>query len=262
MLIHRLGNKTKLAQKIYPLFTSHEIYIELFLGAGGMFFNKPKAKYNILNDLDKEIYHTFKIVMERPDELIDYMKSLPICATTFDELSKMRGDSIEDPIWRAGRFLLLANFSLYSTGNTLRIGASNAKPITLDNIKTTWQALLEGNVTFMNRDFRKAISCVSVRDHNAHKVFIYADPPYLDTSDGLYDVPESWIEKDSIELFEALTESGYNFAISEFDHPKILELAEKFKCHVTIIGERQSIKKRNTEILVTNYVPNRTPTLF
>ena len=34
-----------------------KIYIEPFFGAGGMFFNKRKAKYNVLNDLDSEIFN-------------------------------------------------------------------------------------------------------------------------------------------------------------------------------------------------------------
>lgn len=46
MILRRLGNKSKLAAKIIPYFPAHKIYIEPFFGAGGMFFNKPKAKYN------------------------------------------------------------------------------------------------------------------------------------------------------------------------------------------------------------------------
>jgi hypothetical protein len=47
--------------------------------------------------------------------------------------------------------------------------------------------------------------------------------------------------------------TGYKFAVSEFQHPVVLELAEHYKLHVTVIGERQSMKKRDVEILVHNY---------
>jgi len=50
MILRRLGNKSKIAHEIQKYFPAHEIYIEPFFGAGGMFFNKPKAKYNIIND--------------------------------------------------------------------------------------------------------------------------------------------------------------------------------------------------------------------
>ena len=48
--LRRLGNKNKIADKIIEHFPSHEIYIELFLGAGGIFFNKPIVSHNFLND--------------------------------------------------------------------------------------------------------------------------------------------------------------------------------------------------------------------
>jgi len=50
MILRRLGNKKKIAHKIQAHFPEHKIYIEPFFGAGGMFFNKPKAKYNIVNN--------------------------------------------------------------------------------------------------------------------------------------------------------------------------------------------------------------------
>ena len=41
--------------------------------------------------------------------------------------------------------------------------------------------------------------------------------------------------------------------MSEFDHPFILEQAKQRNLNVIIIGERQNLKNRRTEILVTNY---------
>ncbi|HBZ37548.1 MAG TPA: restriction endonuclease subunit M, partial [Balneola sp.] len=41
MILTRLGNKRALADKIIPFFPKHELYIEPFFGAGGMFFSKP-----------------------------------------------------------------------------------------------------------------------------------------------------------------------------------------------------------------------------
>ena len=43
MILRRLGNKKLIAEKIICHFPPHEIYIEPFFGAGGMFFNKPKV---------------------------------------------------------------------------------------------------------------------------------------------------------------------------------------------------------------------------
>ena len=65
MILRRLGNKQAIAHKIIPYFPPHKIYIEPFFGAGGMFFNKPKAKYNIVNDLDSDVFNLFQQGVDR-----------------------------------------------------------------------------------------------------------------------------------------------------------------------------------------------------
>ena len=65
MILRRLGNKKKIAKEIQKYFPPHKIYIEPFFGAGGMFFNKPKAKYNIVNDLDSDVFNLFQVVMNQ-----------------------------------------------------------------------------------------------------------------------------------------------------------------------------------------------------
>lgn len=50
-----------------------------------------------------------------------------------------------------------------------------------------------------------------------------------------------------------LEETGCKFAYSEFDHPFILQQAKERNLNVIRIGERQNLKNRRIEILVTNY---------
>ena len=71
MILRRIGNKSKLAKEIQKHFPKHDIYIEPFFGAGGMFFNKPKAKYNFLNDIDADVFNLFQVVSLRKQELED-----------------------------------------------------------------------------------------------------------------------------------------------------------------------------------------------
>jgi len=78
MILRRLGNKKKIARKIQSYFPKHKIYIEPFFGAGGMFFNKPKAKYNIVNDLDSDVFNLFQVVMNQKEELEKAFYMMPI----------------------------------------------------------------------------------------------------------------------------------------------------------------------------------------
>ena len=78
MILRRLGNKKKIAKEIQNHFPPHKIYIEPFFGAGGMFFNKPKAKYNIVNDLDSDVFNLFQVVMNQKEELEKAFYMMPI----------------------------------------------------------------------------------------------------------------------------------------------------------------------------------------
>jgi len=51
MILNRIGNKSKIADKIIARFPPHDLFIDMFFGAGGLFFKKPLAKYNVCNDL-------------------------------------------------------------------------------------------------------------------------------------------------------------------------------------------------------------------
>ena len=64
--------------KIQKYFPEHKIYIEPFFGAGGMFFNKPKSKYNIVNDLDSDVFNLFQVVMNQKKELEKAFYMMPI----------------------------------------------------------------------------------------------------------------------------------------------------------------------------------------
>ena len=83
---------------------------------------------------------------------------------------------------------------------------------------------------------------------------IYCDPPYLGTNDNY---SNSFTEEQSKELFDTLESTGCKWAMSEFDHPFILKQAKERNLNVIEIGERQNLKNRRTEILVTNYKTNQ-----
>ena len=75
MILTRVGNKKRIASYIYKLFPEHNLYIEPFFGAGGMFFQKPRSKYNIVNDLDSDVYNLFMVILNQKE---DFKKLLEI----------------------------------------------------------------------------------------------------------------------------------------------------------------------------------------
>ena len=255
MILRRLGNKKKIAPLLLPHFPPHKIYIEPFFGAGGMFFSKPKAKYNIVNDLDSDVFNLFQVVMDDREGLEKAFYMMPIHS---DLLEYWKENEETEPIKKALRFLFLSNFTLYGKQDTMRYSLRNKDKQAFEkNINKTFKKLQ--HVSSNNKDFRDFFDCLSFSDvdfgHESNErenTFIYSDSPYLETGSN-YSDSEEWNKNDVVDLFDCLVKTECNFAYSEFNHPFILDQAKERDLNVIMIGERQNLKNRRTEILITNY---------
>lgn len=260
MILRRLGNKSTIAHKIIPYFPPHKIFVDVFFGAGGMFFNKPKAKFNILNDLDSDVFNLFMVVVNQKDELEKAFYQMPIHS---DLLNYWKNNEETDSIKKALRFLFLSNLTWLGKGETLKVGASGGYQHIKQNFQTELNQTFDliYDCQFENYDFRKFLTTISFDNRKKVKetddTLIYCDPPYLATDDNY---SNSFTEQDSIDLFNILSETGCKWAMSEFDNEFILQQAKERNLNVIIIGERQNLKNRRTEILITNY--QQQPSLF
>ena len=106
MILRRLGNKQGIADKILQYFPKHSIYIEPFFGAGGIFFNKPKADFNIMNDIDSDVFNLFTVISTNKDEFEQLFRITPIHQ---ELLNYWKTTTETDPIRKAVRFVCLSN---------------------------------------------------------------------------------------------------------------------------------------------------------
>ena len=206
MILRRMGNKSKIAKEIQKHFPKHTMYIEPFFGAGGMFFNKPKAKYNIVNDFDNDVFNLFQMVSLKKDELKEQMDTLPIHNGLLDYWKE---NIEEDEIRKALRFVFLSNFTYMCAGDSMLFGTENPKQIFQKRLDKTFDLIKD--VQFGNKDFREFFK--QLKEKNASNGFIYCDPPYLGTDDNY---SNSFNENDSNDLFDCLEKSKFKFAMSEF----------------------------------------------
>lgn len=243
-MLHRKGNKTKLATKIIRLFPEHDCYIEPFFGTGSIFFSKPKVRYNILNDIDEDVFNlhqqlqfnstAFKLAFENAiihEKLIKNFKNKPPA----------------EPLQRAVQFLICANFSLMSAGGTMKIERNNQKVICLQKIDAVVDSLKDA--LFSNKDWKKFFDAIGKQTLSCKSNFCYVDPPYL----GSKSYKSNFIEQDAVYLLGKLTEKNLRFAYSEFDNPFILSEASNRGLTVHTLGERRNLLNRRVEILITNY---------
>ena len=246
MILRRLGNKGKIADKIQSYFPEHKIYIEPFFGAGGMFFNKRKSKYNIMNDLDCEVVNLFQVIQNNKTDFETAIEKMPIHSGLLDY---WKTNYETEPIKKAIRFILISNMTWMGIGDKIHLSLKNHKKPIFEALDKTEKLI--SDVQFGNYDFKVFLQSISFRnEEEKQSTLIYCDPPYLGTNDNY---SNSFTEQDSIDLFDCLQATGCKFAMSEFDNEFILNQAKERGLNVIIIGERKNLKNRRTEILITNY---------
>lgn len=252
MILRRLGNKNKIAAKIIPHFPQHKVYYEPFFGTGSMYFNKPKAKYSILNDLDNDVFNLFLVVKENMHPLINLLEITPMSEDLFYYWTINKEI---DPVKKALRFMYLSAYSYLGKADTFRLLHSDCtyKQKTLSLIKICSSEMK--NTMLRCKDFRAFFNGIYISDKHIGKQdrFIYSDSPYLETEDN-YNTPK-WSKDDCVDLFDTLEATEIKYALSEFKHPFVVSQAKKRNLNIIEIGERRNLSNRKIEILITNYEP-------
>ncbi|WP_434757540.1 DNA adenine methylase (plasmid) [Borrelia puertoricensis] len=250
-LLSREGNKYRYSADIISLFPKHTQYIEGFFGTGAIFFAKPLAHYNILNDNSKFIYKFFYILKQDPELLYNRVRD----AIIYDSIIDENRDRIEYMVLRC-------LYSLYgSSGVTMRLDRSNAKRLFLETLKTYKSRFKEmlDNAIFTSRDIFDFLAALSNRD-KLSSTFVYLDPPYSISHGNLAD-NRGW-NLDSLErLIIELKRYNWHFAISEFDDLRVVKLFLKHNLFINYVarstGVASTFKQTKHEILATSYKTNR-----
>lgn len=80
-----VGGKSKLVKILCPLIPKHKGYVEVFGGAGWLLFAKSKSKWEVLNDLDYNLYNFWHTVQYSKNEFINSFKYEIISRAKFNE---------------------------------------------------------------------------------------------------------------------------------------------------------------------------------
>ncbi len=68
--IVRMGGKSRLRKTIIDMLPEHTCYVELFFGAGWVYFGKEPSKVEVINDIDKELINLFKMIKYNCHEVV------------------------------------------------------------------------------------------------------------------------------------------------------------------------------------------------
>jgi DNA adenine methylase len=239
----RQGNKYPLRKRIIPLFPRHITYVEPFAGSAAIFFNKPKADVNVLNDLDKDTVKRLRLLKRVSKDKSKYkqnLTSLKAIKHFFDNHTDSDTDLLlYEKIKACTGFSgqpVVKSTDIYKPFNPIKM---------LDRINE-YQDKLKG-VTITTQDYAKVI-----QKYDSPTTLFFLDPPYEDTSKSF------GYAEDTDFNFERLNDilrdiKGF-FFMTINDSTRIRKLFSNFiQKSVNVSALWQNTNKIRKELFITNY---------
>ncbi|MDD2765852.1 MAG: DNA adenine methylase [Opitutaceae bacterium] len=183
------GGKARLAGWIVAHFPPHDVFVDLFGGAANVILNKPPAKLDVYNDIDGDLVNFFRVLRERPDDLIRAIELTPYSRAEFEQARTGLGDT---ELERARRFYVLMKMSSYpgrvercawrSRLNGESAGEANRQHFVKDWLATRHLYGIASRLRECAIDQRPALDAVA--NYDDPETLFYADPPYLEGTRG------------------------------------------------------------------------------
>lgn len=255
------GGKSYLSSWIIDHFPDHDCYVEPFGGGASVLVNKPESRVEVYNDRDGDVVHFFRVLRERPDELVEWLEGRPYAKDLHEKYGRQfyAGYRPDDDVERAGRFFYLRK-AQYAAKYPTMSGFSSCGGSNHATAYTSGIEALESfadrlrRVEIENRDYKTIFDRADASD-----TLFYCDPPYVEEGDDLYTQDRF----DQQRFVETVNDADGFVCISYTDLPPGLE-----DWHVV---ERQASQHMNkghddadterTERLVMNYDPDETAKL-
>lgn len=214
------GGKWKIAKWIIQHFPAHYSYVEPFGGGASVLLRKGPSQLETYNDLESGVVSFFRVLRNRPDELIDALRLTPYSREEFMQSL----EPVEDELERARRFYVFS-WQGRGRGGNIQVGGWRAMK-TDSRGKTPAEDFTRLDVLYAIAErLRKvqieqmdALECI--RAYDDEKTLFYVDPPYI-LPDGRKD--------------------GYLMPFGDDDHIRLAEVLNNLKGMAIISGYKNAL---------------------
>ncbi|UUM25896.1 DNA adenine methylase [Mycoplasmopsis agalactiae] len=263
------GGKRQLLDEILSKIPSKfNNYYEPFVGAGALLFSLKLNQVSYINDINKSLIHTYKIVKDNPNELIDVLSELDNKFTSKSDYYKCRNlfnqkiKNSEYDVLYAALFIYLNKrcfnglYRVNSKGlfNVPFNNKENIKSFDRDNILKACEWLQNKVIT--NADFEITVQTASKGD------FVFFDSPYAPLNNSTF----TSYTKDGFTLddhkrlakvFKELDKKGCYLMLTNHNTELIRDLYRDY--NITVIKAKRLInsdarKRVGEEVIITNYI--------
>lgn len=178
-IIPWIGGKRRLEKHILPLFPEHTCYVEPFCGAAALYFLKPPAKVEVLNDVNGELVNLYRVVRHHLEEFIRQFKWALTSRQIFKWLQITPEETLTD-IQRAARFFYLQKMAFGGKVEGQTFGTSTTSIPKL-NLLRLEEDLSSANLRLSRTYIENLDWADCIRKYDREHTLIYCDPPYWGT---------------------------------------------------------------------------------
>ncbi|HKJ77257.1 MAG TPA: DNA adenine methylase [Gammaproteobacteria bacterium] len=225
-LLRYFGGKWRLAPWIIEHFPPHRMYIEPFAGAASVLIRKPRARVEVLGDIDGGIVRLFRVLRDpaKAEQLLRLVELTPYSREEWDDTwSADTGDEIED----ARRFIL-RSWASYGCSASTKRSATGFRRCTRGRNGGSHPAMDWSRWPDAARDIvdrlrgvviEREDACDLVQRYDDPEALHYIDPPYVHDS-------------------RARPDHQYRHEMSDDDHRRLAQVLRECRGHVVVSGYR------------------------
>lgn len=248
-LIKRPGGKTKLLRHILPMLADapHETYCEPFFGGGAVFFAKPPARNEIINDLYSALFNFYLAVKHHPQELMRELRCLPKSRELFFHHRRILTAPDSSPVQRAAAYLYCNKHSFGADG--LSFGVMRTSLMS----SAAFRRLIPSVSRRLDRVLIECLdACRCIRLYDSPGTLFFVDPPYTAGESKAYAL---FTAADMAALAETLRSIKGRFVLTVNDSPanRVCFSGIRYQCIESKYHlDKQKTRTGKCELIITN----------
>ena len=259
-ILCRVGSKAKFAKMLNNLVPPHSTYVEPFVGSGAVFFYKDPVQKEVINDLNKGIVETYKLIQKIPvDATFPTLTSFESMRRFFNQDPRTDTDKLA---WRlieaCGGWMSIPATREWLATASQRVKEKGEGVVRVinpsDKLKhfDAYKARLDG-VVITNEDYEKVM-----KKYDSKDTFFFCDPPYEGTSSGIGYAQQN--EFDFERFAKVCKQMKGKVVVTLNDSPNIRELFKGWNFAGILISKssKQQAKattgsKTRKEVVIANF---------
>lgn len=222
------GGKFSHLDWLLPLLPKSHHYCEPFSGSAAVLLNRQASPVETYNDIDGDVANFFRVLRDRPDELIRGIALTPFSREEFHLAINGSVKGVSDTE-RARRFFIRARQTRTGLAQTATLGRwANCKDTSragMSGVVSRWLGGVDGLEDIAKRLLRVQIenrpALDVIRLYDSPGTFFYCDPPYLHSTRG--------------------DTKAYGFEMSDAEHAMLAKSLGDCKGAVAVSGYRNKL---------------------